>query len=178
MLRAIFIRDEHGDYYSSDGTIRYKRLHGEAIKSFFSTDRGKLTRLYIVNNIGIEIVNSDKEIIRRDERHRQYIADTKRKHPYICVSISTQSDDGLSGEEVLRDESVDVQETVLNRIMSEQVRKALEQLDESERQLIEALFFHEPKISQAELAKKNGMTQQAVSYRLAQILRKLRKILQ
>lgn len=101
--------------------------------------------------------------------------------PYYCVSLSMQvgdNDDAVSGEELIADDSVNVQETAINNIITEKLRKAILLLDEDEKRLIQALFLDESPILQKEYARKLNMSQQAVSKRISSVLAKLREILE
>lgn len=69
-----------------------------------------------------------------------------------------------------------VEDTVLRRISIEQVHEALAQLTETDRQLIEALFFQE--LTERDAAAILGISQPAVHKQKKRILKKLKNFLE
>lgn len=65
-----------------------------------------------------------------------------------------------------------VEETVFRRISIEQVREAIAQLTEKERQLIDALYFQE--LTERDVAAMLGISQPAVHKQKIRILKKLK----
>ena len=60
-------------------------------------------------------------------------------------------------------------------MQTEELKKALQKLAEEERQLIIMYYYLE--MTQEEIAKSIGKTQQAISYEIGTILNKLHKLL-
>ena len=91
------------------------------------------------------------------------------------VSLDGLGKKSFEGTDVLRDESINVEDEVIQKIMLEKLAAAKEKLTGDERLLLDLLY--EKRKSQSEVAKLIGIPQQTVSYRLQKILGKLRKIM-
>ncbi len=74
------------------------------------------------------------------------------------------------------DDVTDVEKEVLDKIMVEDLHKALEMLKPEEKELIWKLYFEE--ISEVELSKRTGISRTTLQYRKYQILKKLKQILE
>ena len=74
------------------------------------------------------------------------------------------------------DETVDVAETVVHTVMVDRLKAALPLLSDGEQALVKAIFFEE--LSEREVGLRLGITQSVVNKRKAQILAKLRKIVE
>lgn len=108
----------------------------------------------------------------RNKERSQYRKD-KRNGKVLYSSLDTPE---MTGEEMMPDrEAVSVEETVERLMLCEQVRKAVDSLPATQKELINALFF-EGKTEQA-VAGELGISQQAVSKRVQWALIKLKKIL-
>lgn len=85
--------------------------------------------------------------------------------------------DGESyGEELIKDDSVNVEETVIAKCMIEKLCECLPLLSEDELELVTALYFQGK--TQSQIQRETGVLQQTNSYRERKILQKLRKILE
>jgi len=69
-----------------------------------------------------------------------------------------------------------IEEIIENKLLFEDLRKALDKLSAEERKLIDDIFFYEK--TEQEIANKIAKTQQAISKRKKKILGKLKKILE
>lgn len=179
MAKTFYIEDENGEFYSQDKTKRYSRLQGAELKGYLSTPEGRQKRFYIEDDVGIEIPADKLQRFRKDDRRKQYVSDIQNESPYYCVPLSVcKADSELSGEEVIADESVDVEEGVCHRVLLEQLRTAMRLLDDNERQLIQALYLDKPPKLQKDLAEQWNVSQQAVSKQVVAVLKKLRGLLE
>ena len=78
---------------------------------------------------------------------------------------------------MIRDETQDIETTVIVRIMKEKLRVAVMDLDAEERHLIERLFLTADPMTETEYAKEIGTTRAIVNYRKKRILDKLKEVL-
>ncbi|MCL2547027.1 MAG: sigma-70 family RNA polymerase sigma factor [Oscillospiraceae bacterium] len=88
----------------------------------------------------------------------------------------------LDTEETLGEEMIPsgrisnpVEQAVMERLLIEQLYAAIARLDEYERELIAELYFADK--SQSQLSKETGISQQLISYRAKQTIKKLRFLL-
>lgn len=84
--------------------------------------------------------------------------------------------DEFNGEDILIDDSVDVAEQVIHKIMLDKLRNSLSLLSENEQRLIHALFFEG--MTEREYAEKEGVYHNAIHKRKLRILAKLKKIME
>lgn len=102
-----------------------------------------------------------------------YRVDFKKKE-VICIPSREDSYERLLEEKrqfAATDEGVE--DSVIKNMLIEKLNYCIDQLSESERLLIQDLYFHGK--TQGELAKEIGITQQSVSSREKKICVKLKK---
>lgn len=75
-----------------------------------------------------------------------------------------------------KDISENVEDTVLNKILAENLHKALDKLTDNEYDLIISLYFHN--LTEREYAKRQGVYPNAIHNRKVRILGKLKKLLE
>lgn len=91
------------------------------------------------------------------------------------VSYADLDAAGILGEEMLPDESDLIEDVVINKMMCEKLHQCLARLTQNELELIYSLFYQGKR--ETELSLELGVTQQSISYRKHQILKKLKKML-
>lgn len=80
-----------------------------------------------------------------------------------------------SGEDLLVDHSVCVEDFAFSNIQADLLHSALDKLTFAEHELIKALYFYD--LSQREYHSISGISQTTISYRKNKVLKKLRKLL-
>ena len=117
---------------------------------------------------------------RKDVNRDQYLRILKQEAGYTVFSynaITGDQGEDLTGEDLIRDESESVEETVVVQILKEELRVAILSLTESDRDLIEKLFLREHPLTETEYAKLTGSTRNRVHERKRTVLRQLRAML-
>lgn len=112
-----------------------------------------------------------REHYRAIERWR-YIKQCE-KHKKISLDQAIQ--DGLQVEKHMVLEPYRIEDDVENKILTEQMFKALELLNEEEKDIIRQLFFDG--LSAREVARRTGVYHRTVIYRKDRVLEKLRKFM-
>ena len=84
--------------------------------------------------------------------------------------------DECNGENILNSGIQDISETVIHKIMLDRLRGCLSFLSETDRQLLESIYFKE--MSEREFSKISGIPQRTVNDRKRRILAKLKKYLE
>ena len=136
----------------------------------------KLPSLSAESNDDAIVIESNETQYRqwcREENHKHYLKRFKKGYTVISYH-AMQTDDECYGEELLPDDSVDVEATVEMIMALENLADAMTKLSAEEKWLIYEYFSHEK--DQPGIAAMLGITQQAVSKRVARIIEKLRKI--
>ena len=186
-MAIYYIEDKNGTNYSIDGNRAFIKLRGKEAYRFLQSPQGKRKRFMKVNdkedggeNIYIEIRECDVKSFRTYERRNQYISDTEIQSGYSAISMSVNtdipdSDDSLSAEEIIADESVNVEESVLHNIELQTLRKALSSLSKDEIEIINTLYLSPMPLSEREYAAKIGMPRMTLHDKKVAVLNKLKK---
>ena len=131
--------------------------------------------LITVDGIDVEVEESLYRIYTKMERRERYLAEVESD---MCVSL-----EGLAADEDTIPYLPDNPESILIAVETEREQasllcllpEALEQLTESEREFIRALYFEG--ISLREYCRSKGIPVMTQHYRLQQVLKKLKNIL-
>jgi RNA polymerase sigma factor (sigma-70 family) len=126
-----------------------------------------------MGDVVLETGKAETRKYRAEENHRYYIR--SQSENWREISIYTVADEcGCSGEEVVANETQDVEQEVIERIRAETVRKALSQLDAASYQLIHSLYLAPQQKTEREIAQDLGLSQNAVNKRKKKILKTLK----
>ena len=119
---------------------------------------------------------SEKEYIEfyRSKRRQKYLDEQRRDNG--DVSYDALNSDEFNGEEILIAELPDVCDTLVHQQLLDKLRQAVDALPEDEKALIAQHFYDE--VPQTELAERYGVSQQAISKKIAKIRAKLKKLLE
>ncbi len=98
---------------------------------------------------------------------------------YMTVSLSEydNEEECICGDEIITDETVNVEEEAVKNVMIEEMLKAIKNLPDDERDLIESLYLSGG-FTEKSYGKANGMSQQTVHNKKNRILKKLRIMLE
>ena len=122
----------------------------------------------------MEVSKEDYEEYYR-QRNRQIYID-RRASRNGDVSYNALTTDEFNGEDILIAEQPDVCDTVVESIMTDKLRKAILKLTDEEQLLIYRHYY--AGISGTDLAEIYGVSQQAISKRIAKIRAKLKNLLE
>lgn len=122
----------------------------------------------------MEVSKEDYEEYYR-QRNRQIYID-RRASRNGDVSYNALTTDEFNGEDILIAEQPDVCDTVVESIMTDKLRKAILKLTDEEQLLIYRHYYSD--IPGTELAEIYGVSQQAISKRIAKIRVKLKNLLE
>lgn len=122
----------------------------------------------------MEVSKEDYEEYYR-QRNRQIYID-RRASRNGDVSYNALTTDELNGEDILIAEQPDVCDTVVESIMTDKLKEAILKLTDEEQLLIYRHYYAD--IPGTELAEIYGVSQQAISKRIAKIRVKLKNLLE
>lgn len=120
----------------------------------------------------MEVTKDDYISYYKDKRRQRYIEECARK--YGLFSYDSLTTDEFNGEDILADSNCDIEVEVQLQYFKEKLRSTLSELTEDERVLI--ILHYYKGISESKLAKKYGISQQAISKRIKKICEKLKII--
>ena len=183
MSTMFYIKDVDGTLLSADGKSRFRMLKGEEVIDFLRSEEGRDRCFYIFyddNNdkIGIEISSDEKRELMLDAMKKSYSCKTKEKYSLTFISLNapvSQGDENFDLVETIADDAVDVMSEAIKNEELGNLRKALLKLTPKERELIHSLYLAKTPLTEAELAKKLGISQQAVSKRKKAVFKKIKK---
>lgn len=122
----------------------------------------------------MEVSKEDYEEYYR-QRNRQIYID-RRASRNGDVSYNALTTDEFNGEDILIAEQPDVCDTVVESIMTDKLKEAILKLTDEEQLLIYRHYYAD--IPSTELAEIYGVSQQAISKRIAKIRAKLKNLLE
>ena len=122
----------------------------------------------------MEVSQADYEEFYRMKRRQKYLDERSANNGDFSYDMLTT--DEFSGEDILIAEQPDVCETVVESIMTDKLRKAILKLTDEEQLLIYRHYY--AGISGTDLAEIYGVSQQAISKRIAKIRAKLKNLLE
>lgn len=184
-MSTYFIEDKNGNFFSTDGKRRFKKLSGKAAYEYLSTHKGKRFYKLIAeeeteDDVFIEIPSSKIGHIRKAERRLQYVADTKKDSGLSEISLYAiqDSDNGerSTGEELIGDPDTNVEDAAIHRIQLEKLYQAVQSLSEEEQELVARLYCKNP-ATIIDLSKEWSVHYSTISRRHKAILRKLKNFL-
>ena len=151
---------------------------------FLKTENGRSRCFHVDidengNKIGIE---AEPKMItacaaqRERDRYRHKVM-TKLNITVVSANalVSVPGEDDLELIDTVADEDVDLEAEAMHDLDLEILKKALQALTKEEYRIIHCLYLSKSPMSEKEIAKHLGMTQQAVSKRKRAIFEKLKK---
>ena len=107
------------------------------------------------------------------KRHAKTLYEKDERHG--LVSYDGMDTEDTLGEEMIPDrDAVSVEDAAIANILRDKLHRCLSMLDESDRQLIHALFYEE--LSERQAANRFHIPQQTVNYRKRVALAQLKKL--
>ena len=180
-MKIYFVEDENGIYYSEDRARRFRKLSGEEAYSFLKSEIGKTKRFMKINDsddsgddVYFEVPKKSEKEFRKYERRNQYIADNRRDS---TVGVYSFEEIDENWEEIMVDDSVNVEEEIVRKLDRETIYKALDSLPTEDKELITALYLLVEPMSEPEYAAVTGIPQSTISYRKIRSITRLRELL-
>ncbi len=186
-MKIYYIEDKNGNYYSHNRKKRFTRLCGKAAYDYLTSPQGKQKNFYKTTSnedggdeLFVEIPEQLASNCRKSERRAQYIKDIAKDSQYVTISlysgeVNENGDIIESGEELIPANDISVLDQVLLNEDLSLLKKALDSLDASERELIEALYLQEEPMSEEAYGSMIGISHQGVNKRKRRIFEKIKK---
>ncbi|MGI5899804.1 MAG: hypothetical protein ACOX8S_07790 [Christensenellales bacterium] len=111
---------------------------------------------------------------KKDKRHREYLRDINPGYTEISYH-ALEGDDGIFGEELLRDEDRGPEAVFFSSAQQELLRMALAQLNDNERQLVKYLYLSEKPGTDRGFEERTGISKSAANRWRQSVLAKLKK---
>ena len=177
-MKVFYVIDENGEFFSEDGTVRYKELRGKELhdflelngaNKFFSTDIDDDG-----NIIGVEISQNHKAECEKERLHSRYLREVSES--YITISLEMNVGEELDDvlESFISDEETeDIFETISKRELIRSLQKILPSLDKEEYEMINTLILSDDRMTLREYAEYLDVHFTTVDYHLKEILKKI-----
>ena len=126
--------------------------------------------------VGIEVPASQKKECKAEKDRVRYLKKTAKELDISVTSLNVieQAEDCGSGEDVIADESANIEEIIFAREDMETLKQAINGLSEEEYHIIFSLYLAETRKTERDLAKEMNITQATVNRRKRAILRKMK----
>ena len=178
-MKKFYVVDPSGTIKSSDGTKTYKVLKGKALKEFLLSKEGKMRRFDICkdargNCIGVELPPSMYQKHRKEENRKRYLAEMREELDISEISIERKllgNEEG-NGEEILADDTVDLDNFIIQSEEKSILVQALAELSFEEKQIIHGIFYEN--LTERALAEKLGLKKTYVHTQKIKIIEKLK----
>ncbi len=152
----------------------YIEITNEEFERLKKADENFKNRQFIsLHGALLEVDKSVRDDFYKTKDHEEYLQWRTDNREILYNSYDT---DEMLGEEMLMDESVDVEECAEKLFMARKIRQFINDLPEKDRELIRALYFGGE--TERGYAKKKGMYRNAVHEKKVRILKKLKKFLE
>lgn len=163
--RKVFILD-NGEYIEITNDEHECRLDNDPayVKRFFIPVQGFL----------LEVDQEHYEDFYRTKDRLTYLKRLDIKHGLLSIEMfDTETD---NGHDYISTTSEDVAEVVAHTMLLDKLRTVIHTLTDEEKELIDKHFYRE--IPQTVLAEELGISQQAVSKRIAKICAKIKNLIE
>ena len=127
-------------------------------------------RFLSLHGMLMEVTEEDYLSYYKEKRRQRYIDERAKKIGMFSYDALTTEE--FNGEDILTDPNMDTEEEAMFRMMTEKLQVALSELTDDERILITLHYYKG--ICESKLAKKYGISQQAISKRIKKIREKLK----
>ena len=125
-----------------------------------------------ISNTRFEVSEDFYKEYYREKKHSRYLRREEQKVTIVsCENLGVD----LSAEDIIMDVDVNVEETVINKIMLERLNEIIRTLNEEELYLLDKLIYNEE--SRREVGKRLSISHTAVSKWLGKLIEKLRYLM-
>lgn len=153
--------------------IEWIEMTGREFYRFVNSSEGQGRHFIHMGDVVLETTEAEARSFKTEQNHHYYIQ--AQESGWDTLSLYAAEDkSGYSGEEVVKDDTQDVEAEVILRIEHDALRAALNQLDEASSLLIQALYLTDERKTERDLAKELGISQNAVNKQKKKILQKLK----
>ena len=150
--------------------IEWIEMTGKEFYRFVNSPEGQYRYFINMGDVVLEVTHAEARAYRAEKDHSNYLREQEMGWSFL----SLYTDHEYSGEEVIKDESQDVEAEVIADIEKEILHIALNCLDTESFLLINALYLADEPKTERELASELGVSQNAINKRKKKILKTLK----
>lgn len=163
------------------GAEKYRLVQGKELEEIITTPEWKRKEFIFQKQqngeqIGIEVPESKRKESRAEKNRKVYLRKVMAERDISITSLDViiGSEEKGSGEDVIADESANIEEIIFAREDMETLKQAINGLSEEEYHIIFSLYLAESRKTERDLAKEMNITQATVNRRKGAILRKMK----
>jgi len=147
--------------------IDWVEMSGKEYYSFVTAPENKGRYFIDMGNVVLECTRAEYKKYRAEDDHSNYILEQE-------AGWTTQSLEGIGGEELIADLTQDVEAEATRKFEVKALRDALARLDPRSYHLIYELYLSDTRRSERELAQARGVSQNAIHKQKKRILKNLK----
>ena len=153
--------------------IEWIEMTGNEFYRFVNSPEGRGRHFIDMDDVVLEASEFEARSFKTEKNHSYYIQ--AQEDGWSTLSLyATENENGCSGEEIVADETQDVEAEVILRMEYRALCAALHQMDKDSRLLIHALYLADERKTERDLAKELGVSQNAINKQKKKILQKLK----
>lgn len=184
-LKIFYLDDENGTFLSTDGRRRFCRLVGGEVLSYIKENRFQKVYFFTTSTeeelgdlVLIEIPEASVSKFRKEMNHKNYLRQIEKDSLIMCISLFDQAEgeEGLTVQDTIVDEAIDVEEKVILEIQLEMLRRALKVLSDEDLRIIHSLYLSEDPLSETQLSEILGIPRTTLMSHRDQIFSRIRRL--
>ena len=153
--------------------IEWIEMTGSEFYRFVNSPEGQGRHFIDMDDVVLEASEPEARSFKTEKNHSYYIQTQEEGWDTLSI-YAIEDKNGCNGEEVVMDETQDVEAEVMERIAHEELLSAFSRLDAESRQLIHALYLADTRKTERELAQECGVSQVAIHKQKKKILATLK----
>ena len=114
---------------------------------------------------------------RIQKNHEDYLDRYEQEREFISINSYIPDSESMTYEEVIADESVDIEEDLMRVVKNQLLKAFFEGLSEKEKILINNLFIENEGLTELEISKKIGIPRQTLNHQKINLRKKLKNFL-
>ena len=155
--------------------IEWVEMTGREFYRFVNSLEGKGRYFIDMDDVVLETSEVEARNYKTEQNHSYYIQIQEEGRSILSL-YAVEDKNGCSGEEVIMDETQDVEDEAIMRIEHNALLFAFSHLDAESRQLIHALYLADMRKTERELAQERGVSQVAIHKQKKKILARLKSL--
>lgn len=153
--------------------IEWIEMTGREFYCFVNSPEGRGRYFIDMGDVVLESSKCEAQVHRAEKDHSNYLKE--QEEGWSTVSLyAIEGENECNGEEIVRDETQDVETAAMMRMETAALRQALGYLDSESYRLIRALYISDERYTERELAQELGVSQNTIHKRKKKVLKKLK----
>ena len=136
--------------------VEWIEMTGSEFYRFVNSPEGQGRHFIDMDDVVLEASESEARSYKAEKNHSAYIR--AQKEGWSTLSLyAIEDENGCSGEEIVRDETQDVEAEAIRQMETTALREALGCLDPESHRMIHALYLADPRKTLRQLSLESGI---------------------